>query len=124
VLTTHVHSLHAHEVVDQYDSFQPVVETYVASLPGQPIYTQMIHWVQLRCNAYWNAVVRTTTGVARAHNFAALFNDIQGTCTSSGTAQTSIPPRKYLADLKLRRLCLLQIVRLGGAHLIYHLIYH
>jgi hypothetical protein len=84
-----------HEVVDQYDSFQPVVETYVASLPGQPIYTQMIRWVQLRCNAYWNAVVRTTTGITRAPDFAVLFNDIQ-------YKQWNRPsiPRKYLADPK------------------------
>jgi hypothetical protein len=83
------------QVVDQYDSFQPVVETYVASLPGQPIYTQMICWVQLWCNAYWNAVVCTTTGVARAPDFAALLNDIQ-------YKQWNRPniPRKYLADQK------------------------
>jgi hypothetical protein len=30
------------EIVDQYDNYQPVVETYIASLPGQPIYTQML----------------------------------------------------------------------------------
>jgi hypothetical protein len=65
------------EIVDQYDTFQPVVETYVASLPGQPIYTQMLRWVQLRCNAYWSTVVRTLTGVVRAPDFAVLFNNIQ-----------------------------------------------
>jgi hypothetical protein len=42
------------EIVDPYNRFQPVVETYAASLPGQPIHTQMICWVQLRCNAYWS----------------------------------------------------------------------
>jgi hypothetical protein len=65
------------EIVDQYDNYQPVVETYVASLRGKPVYTQMVRWVQLRCNAYWRAVMRTVTGVVRAPDFLALFNDIQ-----------------------------------------------
>jgi hypothetical protein len=65
------------ELVDQYDNFQPLVETYVASLPGQPVYTQMVRWVQLRCNAYWNAVVRTMSGNVRTPDFGGLYNDIQ-----------------------------------------------
>jgi hypothetical protein len=40
------------ELVDEYGNFQPHVETYAASLRGQPVYTQMVRWVQLRCNAY------------------------------------------------------------------------
>jgi hypothetical protein len=62
------------EIVDQYDNFQPVVETYISSLPGQATYTQIIRWVQLRCNAYWSAVVCTVTGVVRAPAFLVLFN--------------------------------------------------
>jgi hypothetical protein len=42
------------DLVDQFDNYQPLVETYVASLRGQPIYTQMVRWVQLCCNAYWS----------------------------------------------------------------------
>jgi hypothetical protein len=30
------------EIVDQYDNFQPFVERYLESLPGQPTYTQII----------------------------------------------------------------------------------
>jgi hypothetical protein len=30
------------DLVDQYDTFQPLVETYIASLRGQPVYTQMV----------------------------------------------------------------------------------
>jgi hypothetical protein len=84
-----------HELIDPYDSFQPVVETYVASLPGQPIYTQMVRWAQLRCNAYWEAVVRSTTGTVRAPEFGALYSDIQ-------YKQWNRPaiPRKYLATPK------------------------
>jgi hypothetical protein len=81
------------EIVDDYDNFQPLVETYAASLRGQPIYTQMVRWVQLRCNAYWNAVVRTLTGVVRPPDFGGLYNDIQ-------YKQWNRPslPQKYLAE--------------------------
>jgi hypothetical protein len=65
------------EIVDPYNRFQPVVETYAASLPGQPIHTQMICWVQLRCNAYWSTLVRMATGTACVPDFTVLFNDIQ-----------------------------------------------
>jgi hypothetical protein len=83
------------DLVDQYDTFQPLVETYVASLRGQPIYTQMVRWVQLRCNAYWGMVVRTSTGSTRAPDFGALYNDIQ-------YKQWNRPsiPKQYLSDTK------------------------
>jgi hypothetical protein len=81
------------ELVDQYDNFQPLVETYVASLRGQPVHTQMVRWVQLRCNAYWNAVVRTLSGTVRPPDFGGLYNDIQ----YKQWNRPSIPP-KYLAE--------------------------
>jgi hypothetical protein len=65
------------ELVDKYDNFQPLVETYTASLQGQPVYTQMVRWVQLRCNAYWNVAVHTLTGTSRPPDFGELYNDIQ-----------------------------------------------
>jgi hypothetical protein len=83
------------DLVDQYDTYQPLVETYVASLRGQPVYTQMVRWVQLRCNAYWNLVVRSSTGSTRAPDFSALYNDIQ-------YKQWNRPsiPKQYLSDTK------------------------
>jgi hypothetical protein len=82
------------ELVDQYDNFQPLVETYVASLRGQPVHTQMVRWVQLlRCNVYWNAVVRTMSGTVRLPGFRGLYNDIQ----YKQWNRPSIPP-KYLAE--------------------------
>jgi hypothetical protein len=82
-------------LVDQYDNFQPLVETYVASLCGQPVHTQMVRWVQLRCNSYWNAVVRTVTGNVRPPDFGGLYNDIQ----YKQWNRPNIHP-KYLAEPK------------------------
>jgi hypothetical protein len=84
------------EIVDLYDNYQPMVETCIASLRGQPIYTQMVQWVQLRCNAcYWNAVVHTVTGVVRVTDFTALFNNIQYKHWNKPNI-----PKKYLTDPK------------------------
>jgi hypothetical protein len=77
------------ELVEQYDNFQLLVET---SLRGQPVHTQMVRWVQLRCNAYWNAVVRTLSGTVRPPDFGGLYNNIQ--CKQWN--RPTIPP-KYLA---------------------------
>ena len=49
------------DLVDQYNTFQPLVETYIVFLHGQPVYTKMVHWVQLWCNAYWNLVFHSFT---------------------------------------------------------------
>jgi hypothetical protein len=84
-------------LVDQYDTFQPLVETYIASLPGQPVYTQMVRWVQLRCNAYWNMVVRSSTGSTRAPDFGALYNDIQ----YKQWNRLSVP-KQYMSDTKAK----------------------
>jgi hypothetical protein len=81
------------ESVDEYDNFQPLVETYSASLQGQPVYTQMVRWVQLRCNAYFNVAVCMLTGTVRPPNFGGLYNDIQ----YKQWNRLSIPP-KYLAE--------------------------
>jgi hypothetical protein len=83
------------KLIDLYNSFQPVIETYVASLPGQPVYTQMMRWAQLRCNAYWDTVVRTLAGTVCAPEFGGLYSNIQ-------YKQWNCPaiPRKYLAAPK------------------------
>jgi hypothetical protein len=65
------------DLVDQYNTFQLLVETYVASLSGQPIYTQMVRWVQLHCNAYWGMAVHSSIGSTRPPDFGVLYNDIQ-----------------------------------------------
>ena len=46
------------------------------SLPGKPVYAEILRWVQLRFHSYWSLVVRTTTGLVAPPRFDDLYEQI------------------------------------------------
>jgi hypothetical protein len=64
-------------VVEAYELHQAAVETYALSLPGKPVYAQIVRWVQLRLHSYWRLVIRTTTGVVSPPRFDDLFEQLE-----------------------------------------------
>ena len=67
--TSAIYKVFKRDVVEAFETHQTAVETYALSLPGKPIYAEILRWVQLRFQSYWSLVVRTTTGLVAPPRF-------------------------------------------------------
>jgi hypothetical protein len=81
------------DVVEAFEAHQPAVETYALSLPGKPVYAEILRWVQLRFHAYWTRVIRTSTGPVAPPRF----NDLYEQMTYKQWIRPSLPSA-YITD--------------------------
>ncbi len=64
-------------VIEAYELHHSAVETYALSLPGKPVYAQIVCWVQLCLHSYWQMVICTTTGAVSPPRFNDLFEQME-----------------------------------------------
>jgi hypothetical protein len=74
--TSRIYKAFKTDVVDAFEAHQPAVETYTLSLPGKPIYAEILCWVQLRFHLYWSCVIRTPTGIVPPPKFNNLYEQM------------------------------------------------
>ena len=59
--------------MDAYDEISPTLETYAERHPWQPVYAQVLWWLQLsRFNEYWRQAKRNIWGPVSVSDFTAL----------------------------------------------------
>jgi hypothetical protein len=66
--TSRIYKAFKTDVVDAFEAHQPAVETYTLSLPGKPIYAEILRWVKLCFHSYWSRVICTPTGISLPPN--------------------------------------------------------
>jgi hypothetical protein len=84
-------------ILDKYEHVQPMLETLADTYPAEPIYAQVLCWLQLRFHEYW-LELELTIAYVDPPQFAALYEAIR-------YRQWMRPalPANYLASLKKRR---------------------
>ena len=55
----------------------PTLETYAERHPGQPVYAQILRWLQLRFNEYWRQAQRNIGGPINVPDFTALYTAVK-----------------------------------------------
>ena len=65
------------QVVDAYEDVSPTLENYAERRAGQPIYAQVLRWLQLRFNEYWRQAQRNAQGPVAVPDFTTLYTAIK-----------------------------------------------
>ena len=65
------------QIVDAYDEVSPTLETYAERHPMQPVYAQVLRWLQLRFHDYWRQAQRSTQGPTTVPEFSSLYESIK-----------------------------------------------
>ena len=65
------------QVVDTYEDVSPTLENYAERRADQPVYAQVLRWLQLRFNEYWRQSQRSTYGPVAVPDFTALYTAIK-----------------------------------------------
>ncbi len=65
------------QVVDTYEDVSPALENYAERRADQPVYAQVLRWLQLRFNEYWRQSQRSTYGPVAVPDFTALYTAIK-----------------------------------------------
>ena len=65
------------QIVDAFDEVSPTLETYAERHPGQPVYAQIVRWLQLRFNEYWRQAQRNVGGPGNVPDFTTLYTAIK-----------------------------------------------
>ena len=64
-------------MVDAYEDVSPTLENYAERRAGQPVYAQVLRWLQLRFNEYWRQAQRNNLGPVAVPDFTALYTAIK-----------------------------------------------
>ena len=65
------------QVVDAYEDVSPTLENYAERRAGQPVYAQVLRWLQLRFNEYWRQAQRNNLGPVAVPDFTALYTALK-----------------------------------------------
>jgi hypothetical protein len=64
------------DIIDKYEQVQPKLETLADAYPAEPVYAQVLRWIQLRFHEYWIELEHTISYV-EPPRFSALFEAIR-----------------------------------------------
>ncbi len=65
------------QIADTFDEVSPTLEAYAERNPRQPVYAQVLRWLQLRFNEYWRQAQRSQGGPVAVPDFSALYTAIK-----------------------------------------------
>ena len=72
-----LYQVYKKQIVDAYDEVSPTLETYAERHPMQPVYAQVLRWLQLRFHDYWRQAQRSTQGPTTVPEFSSLYESIK-----------------------------------------------
>jgi hypothetical protein len=74
--SSELYKAYKRDVIDSYDVIQPKLEALAALHPHEPVYAQVLRWLQLRLQEYWTEV-EVAGGRVNPPHFKMLFEAIQ-----------------------------------------------